>query len=359
MKLLILLVLLTTTALAQPPAQVGVDVVRMENASQTVPVLGRLVSRQRGVIAARTDGPVAQVRVQVGDRVAAGDALVVLDTARLQSAKDLADRQLVEFGAQIATAAAQEDLAAKELDRFERLRNSPAFSPSDYDVRLQAVAVARGQRQEAEARRTRWEIAIRLAEINLVDATVRAPFEGVVLTRHVSEGAWLQAGDSVVTLLNDRDLEIEADVPTAYLAGLTVGTPVDARLLDGTTVKATVRSVIPDQNTAARTQAVRFAVNLRELTRPAVNQEATLAIPAAAQETVVSVNKDALIYGPQGSLVFVVDNGVAQPRPVQIGPAMGSRFQILDGLKPGDRVVIRGNERLRPGQAVVVQGDPS
>ncbi len=359
MKRLILLMLVATAALAQPPAQVGVDAVRQENMSQTVPVLGRLVARQSGVVAARIAGPVAQVRVQVGDRVRLNDPLVLLDTSRLQIAKTLAERQVAEFTAQIATARAQEELAMKDLDRLERLRNSPAFSPSDYDNRVQAVAVARSLRQEAEARRARGEIAIQATQINLDDALIRAPFDGVVLNRHVSVGAWLGEGDNVITLLNDRDLELEADVPVQYLVGLSLGHPVAAQFSNGVTGQVTVRAIIPDQNPAARTQSVRFSLDFEALQRPAVNQEATLSLPAGAAETVVSVDKDALLHSPQGSMVFVVDNGVAQPRPVQIGPALGNRFQVLDGLRPGDLVVIRGNERLRPGQSVAILENPS
>ena len=75
-------------AAQQPPAVVSVDEVRMEAMAQTVPVIGRLVSRRAGEVAARTAGPVAQLHVEVGDRVETGDPIAVLDTIRLRAERD-------------------------------------------------------------------------------------------------------------------------------------------------------------------------------------------------------------------------------------------------------------------------------
>ena len=84
----------------------------------------------------------------------------------------------------------------------------------------------------------------------------------------------------------------------------------------------------------------------------ATNQSVTLHIPAGPTRTVVTVHKDAVLNRSEGALVFVVVNGVARPRPVRLGEAVGGRFEVIDGLKPGEKVVVRGNERLRPGQKV-------
>jgi hypothetical protein len=157
----------------------------------------------------------------------------------------------------------------------------------------------------------------------------------------------------VVTLVNQEALEIEADVPAARLAGVILGNRVTVMLDDGIAHQAQVRAIIPDENPAARTRPVRFQPQFDAVEIPlAINQPVTVLLPMGGESEVVSVHKDAVLRKGNQALVFVVQNGVAQPRSVELGEAMGSRLQVVQGLEPGEIVVIRGNERLRPGQQV-------
>ncbi len=314
-------------AAEMPAARVKVDPVRNEPLNQTVPVLGRLVARQSGVIAARSEGPVAEVRVEVGERVAKGAVLAVLVKDSLQARLDLRQAELT--------------LAQQEVRRLERLRTrkSAAFARARYDDALQNAA---------KAKANLW-----LAGIVLNDAEIKAPFPGVVTVRHTEAGAFLKLGAPVVTLVNDGEMEIEADVPASRVAGLTPGREVSAVLDDGTRIKAHVRTVVPEENPMTRTRAVRlipdFGAGIGGL---AVNQSITVHVPVGEAREVVSVHKDAVVFRQGKSLVFVVANGAVQIRPVRLGAAVGARFEVVGGLAPGDLVVTRGNERLRPGQKV-------
>jgi len=348
-------------AMAQPDSTpVGVDVVRQEPMSQTVPVLGRLVATQSGVVAARTAGPVAELRVRVGDEVDFGDVLAVLDQSRLKTVRNQRQREIEEQQALRATAEARERLAGQELRRLEQLRGSAAFAESLYDTRVQELAVARSSLLEADARIASGQERLELSEIELRDSVVKAPFPGVVTLRQTSAGAWLRIGDPVVTLVNDRSLEIEADVPATLVESLRPGVSVGLRVEGLPDHQASVRSVIPDENPASRTRPVRFTSDLTTSEiRLASNQSVTLDIPAGSESDVVSVHKDAVLRKAAGAIVYVVEDGVANPRPVVLGRAVGQRFQVIDGLKPGEQVVIRGNERLRPGQAVAPFAPPA
>jgi RND family efflux transporter MFP subunit len=263
------------------------------------------------------------------------------------------EAELKELEARKVTAEAVERLAGLELNRFEKLRNTAAFNQSLYDQRVQELEVARSNRREAEARIARGRVNLELARIELRDSVIRAPYRGTITLRHTNEGAWLSAGDEVVTLVNDDDLEIEADVLSTYLPGLRPGARVNVTLDDGRQFEASVRAEIPDENPSARTRAVRFRPNLDSVElRLAVNQPATLQLPAGLSQEIVSVHKDAVLRRGGRDMVYLVRDGAAAPRPVELGQAVGSRFQVLGGLEPGDVVVVRGNERLRPGQAV-------
>jgi multidrug efflux pump subunit AcrA (membrane-fusion protein) len=98
---------------------------------------------------------------------------------------------------------------------------------------------------------------------------------------------------------------------------------------------------------------VRFTINFSIQERNlATNQSVVLAIPAGQAREVVSVHKDAVINRKGKNIVFIVEDGAANIRPVKLGEAIGPRFVVLGGLKAGDTIVVRGNERLRPGQKV-------
>jgi RND family efflux transporter MFP subunit len=340
-------------------ALVGVDPVRREPLAQTVPVIGRLVARQSGVVAARTAGYVEKLYVEVGDRVERKQILARLDQAQLHARIALREAELKEFQAQRATELATEKLARQQLDRVEKLRNTAAFNQSFYDTQVRELAVATSSRREMEARIAHGQVSLALAETQLEYGTIRAPFSGIVTLRNTNEGAWLEQGDTVVTLVNDRSLEIEADVPQARLAGLLPGTPVTLLLDDGTRHQARVRARIPDENLASRTRPVRFSVDFGTVDIPlAVNQPVTLKVPLGPASQVVSVHKDAVLRHQGRASVYVIENGKALSREVTLGPALGGRFQVRAGLEPGEIVVIRGNERLRPGQPVSYPGQP-
>ncbi|MDJ0683595.1 MAG: efflux RND transporter periplasmic adaptor subunit [Alphaproteobacteria bacterium] len=344
-------------------ALVGVDPVVKEPLQQTTPILGRLVSRQRGVVAALTRGPVEDIRVDVGDRVAAGDVLVQIGGDRIAQDLRSAGAELSVARARVDTARAELASAKIELERLARLRQSAAFSQARYDDQTKEVATRESEVREAEASVAVAASEVRMADIDVRFSTVRAPFDGVVVARHTERGAFLNIGEPVVTLINDNDLEIEADVPATRLSGLAQGREIEARLSDAVSIAAFVRAVIPEENALTRTRVVRFTPAVQNLASDlasplAANQSVTVMIPVGDARTVVSVHKDAVIPRGDGHMVFVVNEGTVAPRPIQLGEAVATRFEVLNGLAPGEIVVIRGNERLRPGQSVTYPGMP-
>ncbi len=342
------------------PAQVGVDAVIVEPLSQTMPVLGRFVARQSGPVAALVSGPVESVIVEVGDRVEAGDVLVRLDTDRAIGNRNLRAAELKEMQAALETAKAQQRLAQLELSRLESLKKSPAFSQARFDDKTAEVMRYGSLVAEADAAIMRAQANLDLAELDVDRAEIRAPYDGVVVLRHTVDGAYVAAGAPVVTLVNDGDLEIEADVPGDRIGGVVPGREVRVRLDSGLEVEADVRAAIPTENALTRTRPVRFTPDLDGVdSLPlATDQSVTVLIPIDERREVVTVHKDAVISGAAGSTVFVVEEGRAQPRLVRLGEAVGNRFEVIDGLEPGELAVILGNERLQPGQAVRYKGMP-
>lgn len=356
--LLLSLGLAAGPALAQGgerPALVETDEVVTEPLAQTAPVIGRIVARQRGVVASLSRGPVYEVLVEVGDRVQEGDVVVRLAADRLEEQVNAGRAEVARQQAAVATARSQLDLARQELERLERLQDSPAFSQARYDDKRREVATAQARVGEAQAAIEAARAQVRLSEIDLDLAVIKAPFNGVVIEKHMVRGGYANVGEPAITLLNDEDLEIEADVPARLLGGLDEGRLVSFEIREGgQRHDAVVRATIPEENARTRTRAVRFvpAMNGADLARDlAPGATITVRVPVGEPRDVVTVHKDAVL--PQGGdSVFVVVDGKAQPRPVELGEAVGTRFVVLGGLEPGEVVVTMGNERLRPGQAV-------
>ena len=344
---------------AQQPSPVGVDSVRHEPLAQTQPVLGRFVARQGGAVAARIAGPVTEMRVEVGDRVQAGDVLAVLDLDRLRLQRDLAAAAEREMAAQVESARSQLAKRVQALERLEAIRESAAFSQARYDDAVQDAATGRSAVAAAAAGLARARASLRIAEDELADGQVTAPYEGVITTRHTEVGAYVAVGAPVVTLLNENDLEIEADVPYNRISGLAPGSAVTIALADGSPHSALVRAVGAEQNAITHTRRVRFMPRVEgAAVANAAGESVSVSLPLGAPRQVVTVHKDAILKRQGLSLVYVVNaEGAAEIRPVELGEAVGPRFEVLEGLAAGDVAVVRGNERLRPGQPVSV-GDP-
>ena len=332
---------------------VAVDAVLSQPLSQTVPVIGRLVARRSGVVAARTGGAVDAVRVDVGEGVKKGQVVATLVKDVLQGERNLRAAEAGQAQAAVKTAGARIDLLRQALKRPRTPARLRRLQPGPPGRQAPGSGDGESLAGEAAAALKRARANLHLAEINLYNADIRSPYAGVITRRHTESGAFVKAGDPVVMLIDDTTLEIEADVPAKRIGGLSPGTEVAYRFTTGPEMSATVRAVVPEENPLTRTRTVRFSADFNNgVSNLAASQSVTLLLPAGARRTVVTVHKDAVLNRKGRTIVFVVEDGVARLRPVALAEAVGSRFEVVRGLKPGDLVVVRGNERLAPEQKV-------
>ena len=338
------------------------DAVREERIAQTMPVVGRVVPREQGTVAAAIGGPVAEVAVRVGDRVEAGDVLIVLarDLPEARLAQKRADEALES--ARVRTAEAEVDLVRQELERLEKLKGSSAFPKAVYEDKHQELVRRRSRVREAAAALSRARVQREMAEIELARTTVRAPYAGVVTAREAVPGGYVKAGDPVATLVDDQRLEVEADVPADRLGGLVPGLEVTLELDDGSLHTAAVRAIVPDENPLTRTRPVRFTPRFvpgNGAGGPAANQSLVVRVPIAGPGAAASVHKDAVVSRGGRSLVYVVNgnpqSASAEVRPIRIGESVGSRFVVL-GRAPGRGPRRRPRQRAdHPGTGDPVQ----
>ncbi len=337
------------------------DQIIQEPMTQTFPVIGRFVAKRSGVVASRTRGPVDKILVNVGDRVKKDDIIASIVTNSIVWQIKLKEAAVKGKSAAVRTANAEITFVKQELKRLKNLRRSAAFSQARFDDKRQQVVKAESAAAEALAELQQVRADLKLTEISLYNAQIRAPFSGVVSKRYTESGSFLNVGEPVVNLIDDDSLEIEADVPSNRIAGLLPGTPVLGQVDNTDSLSAKVRALLPEENPLTRTRTVRFAAKFNgSIKNLAASQSVTVLIPIGETRSIISVHKDAVISRKGQKMVFIVVTNkqgkglLALPRMIKIGEAVGSRFEILSGLKPGDQVVIRGNERLRPGQKVKI-----
>ncbi len=346
---------LSSPGYTQAPALVHVDKVKKQPLTQTVPVIGKLVALRAGNVAARIAGSVDDMRVKVGDRVKSGQVLALLSAEALKAQVNLAQSSLLDAEAELKTEQAQADLSRKELKRQEGLKKSVAFSQARYEDAKQKLVVSLAKVERAKAKIAIKKSSLDIAKLNLAYATVKAPYDGVVVQSFTENGAYLRNGDPIIRLIDDRSLEAEAEVPFNRIAGLTIGRAVTLQFDNSKKYDAKVRAVLPSENPLTRTRLVRFTPDFKK--RPqllAEGQSLTLSIPAGEQREVVSVHKDAILKRGGADIVYLVVKGKAVPKRITLGEGINGRVEVLGGLKTGDEVVVRGNERLRPGSAVTV-----
>jgi RND family efflux transporter MFP subunit len=325
-----------------PPARVWVDQVRDGSIEAQWSFLGDVNALQHARLAAGASGEVRRVLVRVGDRVKAGDLLVDIDPS-LASAR-------------VRAASASKQAGSAELERAAR--DAERLSGAGPDVAARAeIEQATSERKRAAAERGRLKAAEAEARAALGRHRVKAPFEGVVANRRVDPGDWVDPGVEVIELVDDRDVEVLASVPPDVSRFL----DVDAKAMlarRGETAPATIRGIVRALDAESRTVRVRLVPD----------EPTAWLLPGAAVDVLLTVERsedgalvvprDALVYGIAKIQVVKSVDGKAQQVPVEI--LARGRDEVLiraEGLQAGDTVVTRGNERVFPGQPLIVLED--
>jgi RND family efflux transporter MFP subunit len=294
------------------------------------------------IVAGEVEGLIEELPVERGQAVKTGDLLARLRTRPLEL-----DRAAVE--AELAETLARQNLAERELRRARELFDAKVIAQDALDAKLYEFEAWQGRDRVLRAR-------IERIEEDMARSVVRAPFDGVVVEKRAEAGEWLAKGGAVVELLSKQGLEVNVDVPERYLSrfrpGARVSVAIDA--LGGRRLSATVRTIIPRSDPASRTFPVKLTLADAAGALPGMMAEAVF--PGGDRDTRTIVPKDALVLQGAQQVVFVVTGeGTVRPAPVRAGPAIGQWVAVEGPVQPGDLVVTRGNERLRPGQPVSAQ----
>ena len=337
----------------QRSSPVFTDPVISEPMSQTMPVLGRVVPNQSGIVATRIAERIEKLSVKIGDRVEKGAILARLSSDQLKNQLILKEAELRRAQAKKENNNADLKKTRQARQRILALRGSTAFRQDRDQDSQRDLEMATSTLKEAEAEVASARAVLNMNEQFLRDAVIRAPYPGIVIATHIVPGSYTRIGDPIVTILNDDDLEIEADIPTVRALTLAPGVRAQGRLQNGIQFYASLRVVIPQENMQTRTLAARFTIETQQKINKIVgNQSVILNLPIGLSGKVTTVHKDAIVMNNGKQNVYLIKNNKAVKKSIKIGRAVGDRFEVIDGLVPGDVTITRGNERLRPGESV-------
>jgi len=350
-----------------------------ESVRRSLDVVATLAAADEVVVSSEADGVVRRIMADLGDRVTDGQVLVELDREKsaygYDQQKAALARALARYGGtdldhlppveqtpDVQRAAAELDQARQSQQRavelFKRqlipgqMRDDAEATlrakQAEYDSAVQNVKNLRADIDAANA-------TMKLAERQLRDTSIRAPFDGYIQKRTVSQGELVKAQAPVMTVVRVSPLKAKADIPERMAPWIQIGQPLSLRVdaFPGRTFEATLSRISPAVNTETRTFAF-------EATAP--NQDAALKpgtfarahLETSLVEHVLTIPYAAMQYRYGVNRVFVVKGDTLAARELSLADRRGDRMEVLEGLKAGELVATTDVDNLADGMKVVV-----
>lgn len=360
------------TAVQSQP--VGEEVVR-----RTVDIVGTLAAADEVVVSAETDGTVSHILADLGDRVKSGQPLVELDREKRQYSLDQQKaslaRALATYGAteagklppieqtpDVKKAEAELQQAKQSYDRTLTLQQRQLVAQqllddakatlqakqASYDAALQNAKNLRAEIDVADA-------TVKLADRQLRDTFIRAPFDGYVQERLVSPGELVKAQAPVMKVVRIDPLKVTAEIPERMAPWIKTGAPVEVTVdaYPGRKFAATLSRISPAVNSQTRAFPFEARVpNGEELLKPGTF--ARVHIETAQQDKVITVPYAALQYRYGVNRVFVVEGDKLVVRELKVGDRLGEQIEVLSGVKAGEPIVTSDVEKLVDGMKITV-----
>lgn len=293
--------------------------------AETITSTGTLRAEEGVELQAETNGKVVSINFTEGARVKRGDLLLKLNDGELR--------------ATLQRAAYRKELAEIRERRLAKLIETKSVNQQDYDVALSELSVQRAE--------------VALVEAQLAKLEIRAPFDGVVGLRFVSEGAFVNATTRVATLQRLDNLKIDFSVPEKYAGRIRSGSPIAFTVAGGDhKARGEIYAYDPRIDVTTRTILIRAICPNPEL-RLLPGAFANVEVVLDQVNDAIVVPAVAVIPGVSEKNVFVVADGKAVRRAVETGLRTESVVHILSGLKAGDVVITSGLQQMRAGLPVL------
>jgi len=311
------------------PTPVTVVEVQQKPIFDRIEALGTTSANEAAAISAAITEKVVSIHFEDGQLVEAGDLLVTLKQDEERAQHSAALEQLAEH--------------KRELKRRQTLVQENVIPQRDYDERLTLLNITRQRIREIEAR------------IN--DRNIRAPFKGILGMRRVSVGALVEPGDLITTIDDLSRIKLDFNVPATHLSALQPGSVVHAYSAgwDDERFEGIVNTIGTRIDPETRSVLIRAIIENREMRlRPGMLMTVEL---LNRQRQALMIPEEALVPVQRRVYVLAVgEDSRVQRKPVSIGYREQGRVEITQGLSNGERIIVRGAIRVRPGQQVSIKG---
>jgi multidrug efflux pump subunit AcrA (membrane-fusion protein) len=358
---------------------VKVESVKEDSLHRTVEVVGTLAAVDEATISAEAEGRVSHLFADLGDRVKEGQVLVELDREKAQynydQQKAALDRALAQFGAADTThlppleqtpdvqrAKAELVQAQQSYDRAAALNTRqllPKQGLDDAEATLQTKKAGyESSLQNAKNLRANIDASdasAKLADRQLRDAKIRAPFDGYVSQRLVNLGQFVKNQTPVMSVVRVDPLKVTAEIPEKMAPWMKVGQPVELHVdaYPDRQIVGKLSRISPAVNTATRAFPFEALVpNTDALLKPGTF--ARVHIESGKVDRVMTVSYAAIQYRYGVNRIFVVDGDHLSVRELKVGERLGDRIEVLGGVKPGEVVALTDVDKLIDGARVSV-----
>jgi RND family efflux transporter MFP subunit len=349
--------------------EVEITTVSLIYPSQTSSVLnasGYVVAQRKAAVASKGTGRLEALLVEEGNRVKKGQVLARIENADIQATADQARANVNTAKANLGQIEAEIKDARLKFDRSRRLLESKAIAQSDFDTAEAKLQQLESARNAAKSQIIAAQAGYQAGQVALEYTLIRAPFDGVILTKNADVGevvapfgSSLNAKAAVVTMADMGSLIIEADVSETNLEKVKVGQPCEIQLdaLPGERFPGQVHMIVPtaDRSKATVMTKVKFlqidprvlpemSAKVSFLSRPVSREEKPkIAIPPS---TLVEKNGKSVVYRVEGNIVREMQ--------VQKGGTLADLIEITQGLKAGEKLVLKPNRSLREGSKIKI-----
>lgn len=363
------------------PQAVVVATVEAHELRRSIDVVGTLAADEEVTVSSEVEGRVLRIAADLGDRVKAGQPLVVLDPEKLQYRLDqqraTLGRAMARYGVADASqalpaidrtpdvqrAAAELELANQAFRRATELYKQkllPQQQMDDADAILKtkkaayesAIQGSRNLRADIDSEQAN----LKLAEAAVRDGTIRAPFDAYVQKRLVSPGEFVKAQTAVMSLVKIDPLKLTAEVPEKMAPWVKVGQPLTLAVeaMPGTGIKGEIARLSPAVNPQTRS----FPLEGR-VPNPGGNLKpggfARVHIDTDLVDRVLTVPAAALQYRYGVNRVFVVKGDRVRATEIKIGDRVGERVEVVGGVTAGESIAATDVEKLADGTPVTTQ----
>ncbi len=319
-----------------PPALVRVAQIETGKVTPQTEFIGTVFYEEVSDVASEVSGRVDEVRFEDGQRIKQNQILIKLGA-------DILKQRLLATSATHEQALTDLEIARIELQRMEKLYKTKSISQQSYDEDRFAV-------KGIEKRVDSLKAEVERIEIELQKKIIRAPFDGIIIKRHVDRGEWLSEGATLAILARDDVVDIVADVSEKYIPFIQIGMPIKTTI-NGKEITGSVLTIVPRGDIATRTFPVKIRIPNTQALFEGMSARVTLPVGEPRQTLVVP--RDAVIPVFGQTVVFTVQDSKAQMVPVNV---IGYQALVAGiegaGLTEDMQVVVKGNERLRNGQMV-------